>query len=252
LQQYSNCPYSFYLQRIARDENGERLKQLTAGWFLHGTAVHAALEAWERSGRTINAVAYFYAEYDGLIAEQMLTHPEPWEWLRGGRGKTREADIAQRRKQGAEQVAKYVAWAPLQPFQVWTLPDGNPALEVPFTVRLGDVEVIGFIDAIWQWLGSDELEPVDYKTGSQPPEDALQLGLYSLAIQRAFSEDSRHGRYFMLRDWQHEQLDLTQYTGEALTEMYATAAAGIQAGEFPAKPGSCFTCTVKRHCKYSR
>src|SRR5690606_10560801 len=181
LSQLKQCGYSFYLQRIAKDQNGNRLQMATAAWFMQGTAEHHAIEMWERSGRTIDAVAEFTAEYDRSIAAAMQTHPDEYLWLRGGR-KGRDQDIAERRAIGIQQVARYVEWAPTQPWRIWTDPAGVPALELSFSIRLGDVEVIGFIDAIWEHEDG-RLEPVDWKTGSQKPKAPDQLDLYGTVIR---------------------------------------------------------------------
>ncbi|GIG57382.1 hypothetical protein Lfu02_17540 [Longispora fulva] len=36
---------------------------------MQGTAFHVAVEQWERSGRSIDPLPIFYAEYDRLIEE---------------------------------------------------------------------------------------------------------------------------------------------------------------------------------------
>ena len=67
-----------------------------------------------------------------------------------------------------------------QPFE---LPGGEPATEVPFTLKLsGDILVRGRIDAVYQ-LQDETLEIVDFKTGTPPEEtDWGQLELYAEAL----------------------------------------------------------------------
>ncbi|MFB9661583.1 RecB family exonuclease [Glycomyces mayteni] len=246
--QLEDCPRQWWLQRVARDQYGDKLKPLTAAWFDQGTAEHHALQYWELSGRTADAVQLFYDEFDRLIAQHLASHPWESEWVRGGRGKTRQADIDKRREVGAEQVARYVEWAPLQPFRVWTLPDGEPALEVGFKVMLGSVTVIGYIDAVWEWTDTGRIEPVDYKSGSKEPATDEQLGLYARVLEALFGITITHGRFMMLKDWDYRERDLSMYTREHLTELYAEAERVKLSGDYPAKPGSCFTCMMKKHC----
>jgi putative RecB family exonuclease len=252
--QLQDCPWGWYLARRARDGHGQRLKPLTAAWFDQGTAVHEALEFWEASGRTIDAVAAFHAAYKRMVYEHLDSHPEEHEWIRGGRNpKSRKQDILDRAVMGADQVAKYVAWAVEQPFKVWQLPSGEPAIEVEFRLRLGEVYVRGFIDVIWEWQTDLSVDVTDYKTGSKEPSDDEQLGLYRLAVEELIGADVAGGRYMMLRSWKHERRDLSKYTREYLTELYANAEQTIQGEVYVAKPGSgCFTCTMKRHCDQAR
>jgi putative RecB family exonuclease len=248
-KQFNDCSWQFYLQRKARDEFGNRLKPLTAAWFDHGTAVHKAQELWLKDP-SINAVQVFKDEYDKLITDHLNSHPWESEWIRGGR-KSRESDVLDRRRIGAEQVARFVEWWPEQPVRIWTLPDGSPALEVEFLARLGNVWVRGFIDAVWEW-DTGEIDVVDWKTGTKKPEDEEQLGLYRLAIEELLGVRVNVGRYFMLRTWKYEPVDLSRFTREHLTEIYSQAEAGIRGRLYVAKPGSgCFTCTMKKHCAFA-
>lgn len=242
LEQYSNCGRSFQLSRV------DGVPALQAAWFAQGTEEHNTLEDWERSGRTIDPVARYLSRYDDSITALLESYPDQADWLRGGR-KSLETDIAERRERGAAQLDAYVKWAVNQPWRVWSLPDGNPALEVPFRVDLDGHPVRGFIDTIWEWE-TGVIEPVDYKTGSKKPETPRQLGIYRVAMQEAFGFDVSHGRYMMLKDLKCEPVDVRRYDKAYLTELFKSAQRGIDAGVFLPRPSnSCFTCTVKRHCR---
>lgn len=251
---FEDCPYQWYLQKKARDEYGNRLKPLTAGWFHHGTAVHAALEQWELSNREIDAVAVYYREYDSTIERYLESHPYESEWLRGGR-KSRSDDVLQRRELGAEQVRWFVEWAPRQDWRPWRLPDpydaqGPVAAEVEFRAQLGGVMVRGIADAAWE-LPDGRVVVVDYKTGTRPPDDDEQLGLYALALSELCGAVVAGAGYLMMREKRLVPADLTRYTRQWLTDAYASTEKGIAAGKFPARPGGCFTCTMKKHCEYA-
>jgi DNA helicase-2/ATP-dependent DNA helicase PcrA len=64
----------------------------------------------------------------------------------------------------------------------FVLESGEPATELPFTLKLGDVLVRGRIDAVYT-TGDGTLEIVDFKTGLVPDEpDWRQLELYAEAL----------------------------------------------------------------------
>lgn len=64
----------------------------------------------------------------------------------------------------------------------YVLASGEPATELPFTLKLADVLVRGRIDAVYQ-TDDGSLEIVDFKTGAVPPEpDWAQLELYAEAL----------------------------------------------------------------------
>lgn len=61
------------------------------------------------------------------------------------------------------------------------LDSGEPMIELPFTLKIGDRLVRGRIDAVYET--EDGLEVVDFKTGELPPEiDWAQLELYAEAL----------------------------------------------------------------------
>src|SRR5690606_41284538 len=68
----------------------------------------------------------------------------------------------------------YTQFAKESEFEVWKLPDGSPAIEVPFEIQLGGVTVVGYIDVVWQWPDGS-IEPVDYKTGTRSEEHTSEL-----------------------------------------------------------------------------
>lgn len=248
MQTFADCPYQWYLQRV------RRVKQLTAAWFHHGTAVHEAIEAWTLSDRSIDAVERFYREYDDIIERHMSTHPSETEWLRGGR-KTRNEDISQRRELGAEQVRWYTRWAREQPWRSWRLPDpysdpGPYAAEVSFLVRYGRVAVRGIADDVWEYPDG-RLVVVDYKTGTRTPESDAQLGLYAVALSDIFGVKIDSAGYLMVRDKKLVPADLSRYDRAWMADTYGRTVDLMRAGEYPARPGSCYTCTVKRHCEFA-
>src|SRR5690606_27821693 len=98
LSTHADCEMAWWLEKVVRAPGR------TAAWFHHGTAVHSAIEEWERAGRISDdgAVEIFVNEYDQLISQHKQSHPDLSLWLRG-RGST-EKDIETRRTKGVDQV----------------------------------------------------------------------------------------------------------------------------------------------------
>src|SRR5690606_37391468 len=228
----------------------------TAAWFHHGTAVHSAIEEWERAGRISDdgAVEIFVNEYDQLISQHKQSHPDLSLWLRG-RGST-EKDIETRRTKGVDQVEWYTQFAKESDFEVWKLPDGSPAIEVPFEIQLGCVTVVGYIDVVWQWPDGS-IEPVDYKTGTSD-QDPYQLALYRVALEELYGVSITHGRYVKLAKKTADPIDLTHpaYSRVWLDNLFADFKYKVEmSDERPTitpklgKTGiDCFTCTQKDNC----
>ncbi|MEX0873995.1 MAG: ATP-dependent DNA helicase [Actinomycetota bacterium] len=95
-----------------------------------------------------------------------------------------EASLSPDRKTVAALQANFksMGFEDRRPFE---LPGGEPATEVPFTLKLhGDVIVRGRIDAVYQ-LADGSLEIVDFKTGAVPElseTDWDQLKIYAEAL----------------------------------------------------------------------
>lgn len=145
LNQYTRCPHSYYLARIAM------AWQRPAAWLAQGSAVHAVLEARERSGREMSleeAQELFKEEYAKEANEALAITPNTDWWSASGpyRG---DEDLERRFHIGLEQIEKYFAWTDAHPEEeIWTAPDGTPAIELEFDIDLEGIPVRGFIDAI--------------------------------------------------------------------------------------------------------
>ena len=66
LQQYTKCPMAYKLSRI------DKVWQRPAAWLIQGSAVHEAIEAWEKSGRTMTLEE---ATEDDLESYNQMTLP---------------------------------------------------------------------------------------------------------------------------------------------------------------------------------
>lgn len=196
LNTYTACQQRYYFGRVLR------LRRSPAAWSIQGSAVHAAVELWEKSGRQASMkdlLNIFEETWDRLIGEARRREPNPAAWMTGGRKRT-DKDIADRHALGREQISTYLAFARNDILRVWTLPDtGEPASEVEFREDFGGVEVLGYIDLIMQDPRTGALLVRDLKTGTKKPVGHTQLAVYRHAILKKYGVDARWGDYWMAK-----------------------------------------------------
>lgn len=250
LQTWSKCSYDYFLSRVAR------VPQRTAAWFVQGTAVHAAIELYEKSYRSLTAdevAAVFEWHWDADLAKNEAKQPDHSMWMVGGR-KRRETDLQTRRELGRQQSIDYVnlnapgdAWMPTE------FVPGQPAVEIEFSLDLGGVKVVGYIDAVMEELATGRLRPRDQKTGTKQPIDPFQLATYKIAIEEMTGVEVTDGEWWMCKNGAAtEPFPLGRYDRDAVTEWYVRMDESEKAGHYLANPGDhCFTCTSKPYCQYA-
>lgn len=162
---YDRCKYAYYLARVLK------VWQKPAAWLPMGSAVHAAAEAWEKSGRTMTvaeAQDVFREEYANEVSKYTEVTPNFDWWFASGPYKA-EDDLPRRYDLGLEHVERYIEWALAHPDEkVWIAPgyidprcesgvdhaddcdcrEPQLASELGFEFMAGDVPVRGFIDLV--------------------------------------------------------------------------------------------------------
>lgn len=249
LNTYEQCPYRYYLERIAK------AWQRPAAWLPHGSAVHEAIEMWERSGRTMTleeVLEVFRAAYQRYTNEQCEQTPNFEFWFRSG-PYAGQVDVERRHRIGQEMVKKYMDWAESHPEEeIWTAPDGTPGIELEFKLVLGGVPIRGFIDAILQ-IG-DEVRVRDHKTGATPGKD-FQLGVYGLAIAETYGiEQPQLGDYWMGKSGKPTHpYPIGDWTLNRVTEKFVELDENIEAERFDPvpDPDKCRFCPVRTSCDYA-
>lgn len=254
---YERCPYMYYLERV------EKVWQKPAAWLPMGTAVHAAAEAWELSGRTMTleeAQQVFRDSYSRETNRILAEVPNTKYWFASGPYKG-DTDIARRFALGLGHVERYILWYEKHPAQkpiTYQDADGvdRIGVELPFRLNIGGVPVRGFID----WVGYNDkggLIVRDNKTGNTPggPD---QLATYALAVEARWALPDigvhvEEGDFFMTRTGKPTiPYALTKAVKVQLAEDFATMDEGVKAGNFPPKPeaSKCMFCSVNGSCKY--
>lgn len=250
LTSYAQCGEAARLQKVAK------APQRPASWFHMGSAAHHQIEAYENSGRTIaveEATAGFEVEYDRLVAADLAKWPDWDAWLTGGR-KGGEADMQDRRVIGAYQVADYIRYAE-ENADNWRI----IASEVQFTIDIGGVETLGFIDQVAQ-RADGSIQVRDLKGGSTIPGSAFQLAVYGLAVEEymgvkpsaaAFVKLARpataRGKAKPTTELEH---DLSLWSRPQLERMFRDFDKAESQGIYLADPRDrCeMTCTVADYC----
>lgn len=217
-----------------------------------------AMATWQPP-MTFDVEAVFREELDKAVqaeAERSGFPVDEWFWA-GPRNGQRSIEWWQ--ENGPEFVNNFVQWWEHNPdAEIWVTPEGIPAIELPFSIPFGEVEVRGYIDLVLK-IGT-ALVVVDLKSSAKAPTSHRQLGIYASAIELAYGIRPRYGTFFMVRGvgprngpkthfLRPVELTAPQYSIPYLTAEFAAAERGIQAGAFPARPGdNCGRCGVAWAC----
>ncbi|MCT6776118.1 PD-(D/E)XK nuclease family protein [Streptomyces sp. CS7] len=245
-QQYEQCGWRWYLQRVAR------VRPRPAAWSVHGTAFHSAAEAWERSSRTLavdEVTELFHDEYTSNVNAALAEEPDTDRWMSAGRY-TGGEDIERRYHLGMEQTAAYVEWSKANRPALWTEPyKQEPALELSFMVELGGVPVRGFIDQALD-EGDGSVRVRDLKTGTM--KSKFQLQTYSVAVRKLWGVAVTKADWYLARDGRLSRpLKVGEVSEDEIGQRFADMDAAVKRGDFPANPGfDCRFCDVSHACVF--
>lgn len=246
-QTYARCSEQYRLQKI------EHAPEMMTAWAPQGSSFHVGVEEWEKSGRALpeaEVIELALADYDQRIAEQREKQPDDSGWLTGGRTRPSE-DIRRRRERVESQLKGYISYSLEHEHEIRpaTLPDGRPAVEVPFEIVLGGVTVIGYIDLVMQWANG-MLTIRDLKTGNKLPNDPLQLVIYALAWEKYFGDRIEYGDFFMCKNNAPTQpYYLGDYPESVVSAWFEMMNRSEKSGIYLPNGGdACRVCTVSAYC----
>lgn len=245
LTRFASCSMAFKLQKL------DKAPEAPAAWIAEGNAFHSTVDYWEQTGRMRTPASlseFAEAEYLAEIGKLKEQEPDLNQWLKSGMRKP-ETDIEKRLETVRSAVAHYATVALTEPWRPYELPDGSPASEVPFEVKLTDTMGIrGQIDLLMEWPDGS-LRCRDYKTGSKLP-GLLQLGVYRLALKETLDLDVSYGDYWMSKKGSiNGPHDLTVYTRDRLVGYFEALDRGVAEGVFLPNVGDhCTPCAVKKYC----
>lgn len=245
---FKQCPQRWFLTKV------EKHWSRPAAWLPQGSAFHAAIEGYEKSGRSwpLERVQDEFREQYALeVGKYTAITPNFEYWFKSG-PYDGEVDTERRYNIGLEQVAKYVAWAEKNCPAIWVTEDGTPGIELGFELDLpSGTPIRGFIDQI---VIDDGLDTVvrDLKTGNQPGDD-FQLATYAVAVNALHDTVITKGDYWMAKSGKPTYpYDLTDWPLARIDEEFSWLEQEIAAGNFDAKPDekACRFCDVNHSCEY--
>lgn len=249
LKSVTRCGESF---AISRGFRGPRPPRRPWAQTVAGTAFHEMIVLWERSGRTLDALALFKQEWEKALAEAKQEQPNLDLWMKppGTKFTGKAIDTVYKRFVEAD-VPNYIRRCEEAEWELFKLPDGSPALEIEFEADLDGTPVKGFIDRIQWWPVQRMVAVEDIKTGSpEDEEDGRQLGLYRLGAETALDIDLTHGRYWFTKlDRGSDWVDLRRYDRESLARDYKKVDTIIDQDLLLPNPGKgCVVCDVRPWC----
>lgn len=245
---WERCAKSWFLRYIAK------APQQPAVWSVGGSAVHEATELYDLAqvaepGRDFDVPMIWNTCFEGQAAHAATKEPNQNLWRRSG-----SDDLESWRAMGLTHVQAYIDWRERSQWEIWTTPDGEPAIELDISGRLPGcpVEIKAFLDRIfWDPLFKKHWI-VDLKTGKKAPSSSAQFGVYAALVKQKYDIAISDGAAFMNRlGTLGKPWDLTEYTPEAVGQVFGETWEQIQAGSFPAngiENRGCYLCDVSAAC----
>lgn len=245
------CAKSYFLSRMTR------APKRPATWLVGGSAVHEATEHYDLmsivgsedvSKEKIGLIWETY--FDAQLAKAKDAEPNEYKWAQS---KAEPIDVW--RRIGLEFVRSYIDWRERSPWEIWTTPDGEPAIELDISGKLPGcpVEIKAFLDRVMKDPLFNKLWIVDLKTGKKPPATPAQFETYAALIKVKYDVEVHDGAAFMNRKGGlSKPYDLSEVTPESVGAVYGAAWEQIQGylrtGLWPADTSDCFLCDVQAAC----
>lgn len=246
---YLECGEKFRLSRI------EKVPEDPAWWLIGGTAVHSALDVYDLALPQVgkhDAYGAALEEFNSQLTKEMNTPGNKRSSGRGTKKYPNGEDGSWWRDNGPNYLHAWSVWREQNPqLDIWTTPEGVPAVELEFNINLpGDVNVKGFADRVMVDKTSGELLIVDNKTGKNTPPSALQLAFYRIGMENTFNESPRFGAYWMARTGAFPEVhDLSRYSTEMVSRWLRNVRKAIDLEMFtPNRGRNCDWCGLKDSC----
>lgn len=242
------CAKSYFLKYFTE---APRLQSL---WLAGGSAVHEATEHYDLMSMVGNADAFqagfvFERLFEAQLDQLREVEPNEHAWR-----KSASEDIERWRVIGLQFVQSYIDWRERSPWEIWTTPDGEPAIELDISGRLPGcpVEIKAFLDRILYDPMFKKLWIVDLKTSKRPPKTPDQFRTYAALTEVKYGVRPENGAAFMNRlGALSKPLDLSDASPKEIGVVYGEAWKKVASGYFPAEgiaKNDCFLCDVQSSC----
>lgn len=261
------CGEQYRLKKI------ERVTERPSSAAIAGRTVHEATELIDyeiASGETdpqallYNGTRLAMEVLDKEVESALCpAFPTPESFRSFGQSKNNPAgqDIQWFKNTGiAGSLSNYIHWRldDVPHYELMVLPSGELAIEVPFTINLGEVEIVGQIDRVFIDTKHDYKVIVDIKNGPKPDSNE-QLALYREALLQLYPESGPYFGSFLygLKPGSKSGVRQTypnvlySWDAERLSRIYVSADRQIENEIFLPNPGkSCFMCDVSDSCPF--
>jgi RecB family exonuclease len=244
------CARSYFLKYFAR------APQMPALWSVGGSAVHETTEFYDLRSLLQSPMPDWPIEeaWEGFfqknLDEAFEKEPNENKW-----GRSKAEDIEVWRRQGLTFVQSYIDWRERSPWELWTTPEDEPAIELDVSGRLPGcpVEIKAYLDRVFWDPVFKKHHIVDLKSGKRPPKNGDQFGTYAALVKVKYGIDVSSGVPFMNRKGTlGKPYDLTEFTPEVVGQVFGEAWEQVQeylkTGQWPANTGECFICDVQASC----
>lgn len=245
------CAKSFFLSRMTPAPKQPAL------WLATGSAAHIATETWDNMQHAIGADpdwdekqlrSIWNVAFGDQLEELRAKDPNEFHWR-----SSRAEPIGWWNKMGPQMVQAYIDWRKRAPYEIWTTPAGEPAIELDVSGHLPgcEIEIKAFVDVVFHDPVFDQLIVVDKKTSKRPPSSADQMATYGalMAVKWPEAVPALGAAYMFRKGTLAAPWPLLAYTPEAMGELYQQAWEQIQRGDFTANPGdACRICDVSSSC----
>lgn len=250
LNTYAECGEKWRLERIYGVPS--------ESWYatVAGTAVHEITEHYDRLklGLVTEDAPSFQQVFDREIAES----EEKGVGLRVSGKKRVKASLdgGPNKKDydwwlefGPVMIDMWAEWRDESDWEIATMPDGSPGIEVDLSVDVAGRPFKGFIDRVFL-TPNGQVVIVDLKTGALPPGQS-QLTTYGVGLWRQHGLRAEWGAYWSGTSGQLSRMkDLTVLPDGFIDHQYEMAWRGIEAGVYlPNVTSMCVTCGVRRACR---
>lgn len=250
LSTYAECSMRWLIER------GHKIGSDTWWATLAGTVVHQLTEDWDRGKASEDAVTSKVAFEMLLDVEAAKAAEEERKVRASGKvlkkhGKTGGPNKKDREwwlEEGPKMVQAYIHWRKLTRWEILTLWDGEPAIELQIDEPVAGRKFLGYVDRIFI-RPTGEMVIVDIKSGKEP-SGWLQLATYRLGILRKYGLDITEAAFWMAGDGDIPGLvDVERFNLDAVEGMVGAAWRGIEAGVFiPHVSSMCSGCGVRDYC----
>lgn len=243
------CARSYFLKYIAKAPKRPAL------WSVGGSAVHETTEHYDLMSVVGNDDVFPLGQvwetyFNANLEKAFEAEPNENIW---GRSPSEPIDVW--RRQGLTFVQSYIDWRERSPWEIWTTPDGEPAIELEVSGMLPGcpVEIKAYLDRVFWDPVFKKHHIVDLKTGKRPPKGPDQFGTYRALLKVRYGIDVDSGVPFMNRKATlGKPYDLAEFTPERVGEIFGEAWEQVQeslrTGSWPANTNECFICDVQASC----